>query len=447
MYALLSLMMTAIGTQAQESPQVLLDFIDDIEVSVGTAVSVKAQFSSIGPDEYINSFDIEFTLDGNTEARHIDVVSPQEDITVSVIGKDCQFSIPVATFESVGKHEALLKITKLNDVEITKNRGSAKCDFSITVLSPGYPRNVAIEEYTGVWCGYCPSGWVALEAMNRIFGDRVVSIAYHSNDIMTCELSYPEYVISLPYMRLNRTDIVNVTNVEEIIRKRLEVDARAKIEVTAEWATPAGVSVNVSAKVESADAVGADGYRIAYAILHNDMRGTGSEWLQEDYGQRSLPSYPEWDYLGGYLWYNDVLFDGTVMTGLENSVPALQPMQVYEHEYQINLEGHSRPILQNKKNLTVVALLVSKDNTIVNASKCEIHADPSWPLDGEIGADVGKVDYQYLDCDISSEAGRNADQVHYYTLDGKEVRGIPSPGIYLRRQGSKVTKTVVSGNN
>ncbi len=432
---LLSVALFSVSAWAAESPQVALDFLDNMEVSVGSPVSIGAKFTSIGNDNIVNSFDFEFTLDGEIlSSRHVDVSAPDEDITVYAAGKDCEFSFPVAAFEAPGTHDALLKITKLNDVEITKNRGSAKCDFVIKVLSPGYPRNVAIEEYTGVWCAYCPSGWVALEAMHRIFGDRVVSIAYHSNDIMSCDLSYPESVISLPYMRLNRTDIVKVTNIEEMVRKSLAVDARAKIDISAEWATPEGTGVNVTANIVSADPVEANDYRVAYAIIHNDMRGTGAQWYQKDIGERGNPDYPEWNYLGGYLWYNDVLFDGTVMTGLENSVPALQPAEEYKHEHFIDMWFHARPNVQKKENLQVVALLVSKDNKIVNASKCDIYADPSWPLDGKIGGGLTGVD---------TLTAPEATETRYYNLDGTEVKDATIPGVYLRRQGTKVTKILV----
>lgn len=423
------------GVARAESPQVSLDFIDNMDVSVGSPISINARFMSIGEDRTVSSFDYEFTLDGNVESRHVDVTAPGEDLSVTSNGRECTFTFSIASFDAVGNHNALLKITKLNDVEITKNRGSAKCDFVIRVLSPGYPRNVAIEEYTGVWCPNCPSGWVAMEAMHRIFGDRVVGIAYHSNDIMTCDLSYPESVPSLPYIRLNRSNIVRVTNIEEMIRQQLEVDARAKIDLSAEWATSEGTGVNVTANIVSADPVDANGLKVAYAIIHNDMRGTGYDWLQVDSGVREQPSYPEWNYLGGYLWYNDVLFDGTVMTGLDNSVPALEPGQEFKHEYFIDMWRHVRPTLQDKKDLKVVALLISKENKIVNAAKCDIYADPSWALDGVIGGGVG-VGVETL------QESEPAD-VRYYNLDGTEVKGTPESGLYLRREGSKVTKIMI----
>lgn len=450
-----------------------MDFLDNMELSTGMQGTVKAKFTSIGPDASISSFDYEFSIDGIVQsAKH--VVPPSTgEVQATASGKNCEFSFTLPAFEATGGHSALLKITKLNDREITKNRGSAKCTFDISVLSPGFPRNMAIEEYTGVWCAYCPSGWVAVEAMHRIFGDRVVCLAYHGNDIMSSDVAYPENVPSFPYLRLNRTSRVAVTNIEEEINKILAVDARAKIDVKAEWATSEGVGINITADVVTADAVDADDYRIAYAVLHNDMRGTDSKWLQADNGSRSEPAYPEWGYLGGYLWYNDVVFDGTDMKGLENSVPALEAGGTHQHTYSIDLKKHMRPLVQNKKNLQVVALLVSKlDNKIVNAAKCDITADPSWPLDGAFGTDpvappVDPVDPPVdpddpvdppvdpvdppVDPDdpnsgISSVEGDNASDVHYYNLDGTEISGTPAPGLYLRRQGSKVTKVVVTGN-
>lgn len=431
LFLLLSVSLLTLGAQAQ-SPQVALDFIDNMEVSTGIVVTVEASFESIGNDTYIESFDYEFSLDGNAQSRHVNVSTPDEDITVTTNGTLCNFTFPAGTFETAGTHSALLKITHLNGVEITKNRGSAKCDFEIRVLSPGYPRTVAIEEYTGVWCANCPAGWVALEAMNRIFSDRVVAIAYHSGDVMSCDLAYPEPVVGIPYMRLNRTETVRVTNIEEKIRDILKVDARAKIDVTAEWATSEGTGINVTADIVSADPAEADSYRVAYAVIHNDMSGTGFSWRQQDNGRREEPNYPEWNYLTEYLWYNDVLFDGTETTGLKNSVPALEPGQEFQHKHFIDLWYHARPTVQSKQNLQVVALLVSKDNVIVNASKCDITADPSWRLDGEIGGGAGSG--------IKTLSEQDAQEARYYNLDGTEVKDPAAPGIYIRTQNGKVTK-------
>jgi len=442
-YLLLSFIMMLspwLGGMAQESPQVSLDFLDDMEVSSGVPVTVSAKFKNIGPDARIESFDFELTIDGELQqSKHVGIYEAGGDVQTTVIDKNCEFSFTIDAFETTGEHEALLKITKLNDREITKNRGSAKCNFIITVLTPGFPRNMVIEEYTGVWCPNCPSGWVALEAMTRIFGDRVVCLAYHSDDVMTSSVAYPEYVVALPYMRMNRNSRVYVTNIEEEINKLLSVDARAKIDVKAEWATSEGLGINITADMVTADAVDADDYRIAYAVLHNDMRGQGKDWLQKDSGIREQPNYPEWNYLGGYLWYNDVVFDGTDMTGLENSVPALDAGGTHQHKYFLDLSNHEQPKVQNKKNLQVAALLVSKtDNKIVNASKCDIYADPSWPLDGTFGGGGTNV--------VSIVEGENPADVRYYNMDGTEVTGNPAPGLYLRRQGSKVTKVIVKDN-
>lgn len=418
---------------AEDSPQVSLGFIDDIRVVEGTPIEISASFTNIGGDTSIDSFDFEFTLDDEISSYHVDLPNTNPEISASVAGKICSFSFMIPAYEETGEHDALLAIKQLNGRTITINRGSARCDFRITVTNKGFPRKMVCEEYTGVWCSYCPKGWVAMEAMHRIFGDDFVGIAYHSNDVMTSDVAYPETVLSVPYLRLNRSELVSVTNVEAKIRTALAEDARAKIEVEAEWATPEGVGINVSSVVSTLDDVENNYYRIAYAVLHDNMSGVGSNWYQNDIGERLEPNYPEWNYLGGYLWYNDVVFEGTDMTGIRDCVPAMAGGEESSHSYFFDMTQHQRPEVQNKRDLRVVALLVDKNNVIVNADQTTITADPSWPLDGEFSGVEDVVD------DVASEAVT----ARYYDLNGRSVAEPLAPGVYVRQRGTVVDKVVV----
>jgi len=48
--------------------------------------------------------------------------------------------------------------------------------------SPG--RAVLIEEFTGEWCGWCPTGMMELENLKEKYGDTLIIVAVHTSDIM-----------------------------------------------------------------------------------------------------------------------------------------------------------------------------------------------------------------------------------------------------------------------
>jgi len=43
-------------------------------------------------------------------------------------------------------------------------------------------RTVLIEEFTGEWCGWCPTGMMELEEMIAKYGDTIIVVAVHISD-------------------------------------------------------------------------------------------------------------------------------------------------------------------------------------------------------------------------------------------------------------------------
>ena len=47
-------------------------------------------------------------------------------------------------------------------------------------------KNVLLEEATGTWCSYCPTGIYYIDSLMHTY-DNVIAIAIHTNDVMACE--------------------------------------------------------------------------------------------------------------------------------------------------------------------------------------------------------------------------------------------------------------------
>ena len=56
--------------------------------------------------------------------------------------------------------------------------------LSINVLTA--QKNVLIEESTGTWCQYCPSGIYYIDSLVTMY-DNVIAVAIHTNDVMAVE--------------------------------------------------------------------------------------------------------------------------------------------------------------------------------------------------------------------------------------------------------------------
>lgn len=74
-------------------------------------------------------------------------------------------------------------------------------------------KHVVIEEGTGAWCGNCPLGILAMENLEKLYGDQVIPIAIHSANGQGDVYDYSAYtaylgVTSFPTGLVNRIDTV-----------------------------------------------------------------------------------------------------------------------------------------------------------------------------------------------------------------------------------------------
>jgi hypothetical protein len=64
----------------------------------------------------------------------------------------------------------------------------------ITAVVAQAPRKVVIEDYTGIWCGWCPNGRTASEHCEATFGSSVICMGVHSGDALST--GYPDNLIN-----------------------------------------------------------------------------------------------------------------------------------------------------------------------------------------------------------------------------------------------------------
>lgn len=82
----------------------------------------------------------------------------------------------------------------------------------LNVLSTLPFKRVLMEEYTGLWCGFCPRGFAAMEYLSETYPYRFIGVAYHSGtqgapDPMQviADADFPNFVRGFPISWLDRT--------------------------------------------------------------------------------------------------------------------------------------------------------------------------------------------------------------------------------------------------
>ncbi|MCH5346763.1 MAG: hypothetical protein J1E63_06610, partial [Muribaculaceae bacterium] len=82
---------------------------------------------------------------------------------------------------SSGSYNLNVNVTTINGTTLAT---PFNLSGTLNVASHVVTRRPLVEEYTGLWCGWCPRGYVAMEDMSAAYGHEFVGLAYHNGDEM-----------------------------------------------------------------------------------------------------------------------------------------------------------------------------------------------------------------------------------------------------------------------
>lgn len=163
---------------------------------------------------------------------------------------------------------------------VAQHQGSTSAATTFEVYTA--KRKVALEDYTGGWCGWCPRVLLVIEEVQEVTED-VVTLAVHNNDEMEFEQEEAlrnafDVGSSLPKLRANRTDNINVIQDSQI------PNAVEYITSMAGTATNNAIAINTK--------------------LHNDQLKVDVELISEE----ALPSSYK---LAVYLYQDGLVYEQT----------------------------------------------------------------------------------------------------------------------------------------
>ncbi|MCH5217650.1 MAG: hypothetical protein J1F07_03730 [Muribaculaceae bacterium] len=365
-------------------------------------------------------------------------------------------NIPLEPIAEVGTYDINFQITEVNGYPNSSYAASATFPAEILPFLP--KKRTLVEEYTNLFCGFCPRGFVAMEYLAEEFADETVLIAYHNNEQGKDPMCVDQGMVwgyGNPSAAINRDGLVydpyygdmidqNTGNqdftkpfenlgIKNVIISQNALYAPAEIEVSNITVDPETWAITATATTNFAQAVADDSYRIGFVVTCNDMYDP--QWQQTNYFSKTyyggqyanevknapyLSQCTEWPtYVA--LHFNDVAINLQARQGIVNSVKDVTPGVPFDTEFEFNISAVYNAQRQDIRkyidvnNLVINTFVIDRQNgKVVNAAKRNLTKD-------------------IFDAVESVEADLDVVSTTYFDLTGVRVAN-PTPGIFIKSE-------------
>lgn len=350
------------------------------------------------------------------------------DEPVEGIGEFADVQVMLDAIPEIGTYPFEFTVDTVNGVENTDISATAT---SSLVVMPFVPVNrPLVEEFTGLGCGYCPRGYIAMEEMPNLFGDRFVGMAYHSQSyesgcmVTISNDNFPISVGGFPSGTINRISEMDPSLFPSVWASYAQGMPVADVDVALEWADEEMTRLTAHASARFVRDIKDAGYKLSIALVADGLKNEA--WGQSNYYRGKDPDgveSPLWDlFINGQskvygLTFNDVVAYYKDVHGIEGSLPAeITAGDTYTFDYSIetadvvNLKGGQ--FINPEATVKAVAVVLDASGRLVNCNKSNSVA---WDASG-------------VDAVIS---GANVVATTYYDLQGRKVAN-PDKGIFVK---------------
>ncbi len=413
--------------------------LQTLYVAPGTSGFVYTDLSNYGTQP-ISSIEYSYAIESAGE----NPITITKELTLDTpilgqIGAYATLDLPFEAPETVGKYSVEVRVGKVNNV-VNEFTGSTVVDMEVVPFLPA--NRPLVEDYTGLWCGYCPAVYVAVKQMQDKYGEDFLSIAYHIKDeiqgVAYSELPSSSSGLPIVYIK-DRSEKINYDNLESIWLRQRRGLAEAAIDVKIYWEDTDRTSLRAESKVRFVyDHPDAD-YMLTYAMVEDGM--SDPKWMQANQFMFDNFEGPYWDLFCGQpikvngLVYDDVIVNFPSTTGIEGSLPTdIYGDTEYYHSSVLDLKdgtckfqyinNYGESIIKDPNKLRIVALLIDgKTGKVCNA------ATSGYSGDAEVFNSTEGVESIHTDLE-----GGEIITTEYYSLDGIQLNSIPNkaPVIIVR---------------
>ncbi len=363
-------------------------------------------------------------------------VESKPETPIKGIGDKYAFTAKINTPEETGVFDFTVKITKINGQVLSKDIiGKGK----MVILTRFAAHKVLFEEFTGMWCGWCPRGMVAIEKIKDVYKDKVVIISAHKDDALSCT-DYNKIINSFaagfPSACLDRTITTDPYDGTEFSNFGIKLDIDkllATIPVAEIVSKPflEGDILTANAEVNFLYTGDASNYAIGYVLTHDGMQD--ESWSQANYisGDNSWvdldPLFEPWAKAGENV--SGVVFNEVAITanGIKSGIEGSIPVEVKEetpviHSVEFDLSKLNN--IQNRENLNVAVILFdTKTGAVVNSDIMSVK-----------GGTTGIEEIED-ECENVIETAR-------YTVDGRRII-TPEKGLNIVKYSDGTVKKII----
>ncbi|MCQ2254448.1 MAG: hypothetical protein MJZ29_03050 [Bacteroidaceae bacterium] len=390
--------------------------VDRVFAKHGEASKAKVTVANNGSNEVTN-IDWTYSVAGKTVEGHTDVI-----VSADFYGAQGSFNIDVPAIEENGEYEGTFTVTKVNGVT---NIGSpASGTHTVKVMNVVPTKRPLMEEFTGAWCGFCPSGYIGMKLMNERHPDEFICASYHNGDGMQITENYPVSVGGFPEAYFDRNHMTDAyrgdtkrdMGIDDTWSLECKEIPPLNVDVKANLSSDNGVLTVLSDFVLCQDISDAN-YGIGYIITADGLHGTGSNWLQHNYYSKDYQNgaysemYKEgmdmFNYGAEYqfLVYDDVVIatsgkGGATISGV---IPAdCKEADEYHHSMTFNIAdmnsnyGKKENLVQDNTRLNAIVYVYdNKTHHVLNCAKHRVtlDADSSTGIKSMRNAEIRNQDY------------------------------------------------------
>lgn len=395
-----------------------------------TATSVKAKLlvSNYGRNA-IHDFDYTLSFNENIlDSKHYTL---PEDLNHSD-GATIEIDVPPHT--ELSETNLIFTITKVNG-----DRNNATFNYATlprVTVNKVPKRRVVVEDYTAMWCGYCPRGIALVENLANTYADDFIGIVIHSSDPLRCQdydaKAYEDR--NRPSLWMNRNRKLAYYIAREEFESERSAGADMDVDVTAVWDEQKNnitVTPSVTFCVNKEEAP----YGFTYVLTEDGM--SDPSWVQSNnFSQdtnelgisKELDEFIKAPFNVSNLVNNFVAIaaEGVGKPLMGYIKAPIKADQTQSHSYVFK-NVSSKPIIRNKAKLKVCVLLINtQTGRIENAAKCSI------------------TDAQTTSISSVSDRKETAVETARYTLDGRRITA-PQKGINIvKYSDGRVRKEVIT---
>lgn len=368
------------------SNDMFLLFVDNFVVrqpAANDAILESATLNRYSAVSTNNTLSLSVKNDGNNPITSLDINwndGTAHTATVAcniAVGATATVNHPTAiNYATAVEENIAISIDQVN-ASADPNTGNNSTSKLFNTVSQIANKKVVVEEGTGTWCGWCPRGAVAMDAMAVAHPDDFIGIAVHNGDPMTVTAYDNGANFSgFPGCNVDRAELdqgVSTAAFEGYYQARINNVVPAAISATS---SGSGSSLTVDVDATFYTVFAAANYTLAVVLVEDNVTGTASGYNQTNYyaggaqgamgGYESLPNPVP----AAQMVYNHVgraLLGG--YTGQAGSVPAtITDGQTASYSFTYTIPGTS-----NRANMHAVAMLIDgATGEIVNADEISI---------------------------------------------------------------------------